>query len=110
MNIDLDRLQKVLDKTKDGLNKLDEDLQLLQLEKNYQNFISQYSPAYLSGSDWYILITYLKNESVAIKYLIPLFLLSNKQKKNNVFLSEFINSLSLITFGNRPISSTIDVI
>lgn len=84
MNIDLDRLQKVLDKTKEGLNKLDEDLQLLQLEKNYQNFISQYSPAYLSGSDWYIgpsLITYLKNESVPIKYLIPLFLLSNKQKK-----------------------------
>ena len=84
MNIDLIRLQKVLDKTKTGLDKLDEKLQLLQLEKNYQDLISQFSPAYLSGSEWYVgpsLINYLKNESIQLKYLIPLFILTNKQTK-----------------------------
>ena len=84
MNIDLIRLQKVLDKTKTGLDKLDEKLQLLQLEKNYLDLISQFSPAYLSGSEWYVgpsLINYLKNESIQLKYLIPLFILTNKQTK-----------------------------
>ena len=84
MKADLGRLQKVLDMTKQGVETLDKDLQLLQIELNYKKFISTFSPAYLSGSDWYVgpsFIEYLKTQNIPLKTLLPLLIVANSAIK-----------------------------
>ena len=51
-------LQNILDQTKQDLeplsDKIDYEYKLDQLEKEYQDKIKGFSPAYLSGSSWYV--------------------------------------------------------
>ena len=79
---DLKELQKVLDQTKKGIKKLDNDIYLLKLEETYQKYISQFSKAYVSGSDWYVgdsIIEHIKKTPVNNGLLSFLFLISNRK-------------------------------
>ena len=56
-------LNKILDDVLDELEEHEDTYCMMIAETNYQKLISKYSPAYLSGSDWYVgpsLIQYLK--------------------------------------------------
>ncbi len=84
--MDLKALQEKLNLAKIGIKDLDNEISLLQAEKQYQELISQFSPAYLSGSKWYVgtsLREYLKKQSVSTNILLPLFYLSHKLDKKN---------------------------
>ena len=84
MNKNIQELQEILRKTWIGADKLDEDLDLLQMEVEYQALISQYSTAYRSGSSWYVgpsLIEHIKQGSLAPGLLNSLFFLSYKLDK-----------------------------
>ena len=47
-------LQKILEETGQGLQALDRETQLDQLEAAYQERVAGFSPAYLAGSKWYV--------------------------------------------------------
>ena len=86
MNWDLNKLQQTLTNTQNGLNKLEDNLNLLQLEQEYQNYINQFSPAYLSGSSWYVgnsIIKYLEKKKINQGMLSAQFFISNKISNNN---------------------------
>lgn len=48
------RLQQILEETGKGLQALDRETQLDQLEAAYQERVAGFSPAYLAGSKWYV--------------------------------------------------------
>ena len=54
MNIYFTEFQDILNKNKNknkkGISDVDRNIELLKLEADYQKLISNYSPAYLSGS------------------------------------------------------------
>ena len=58
MNIYFTEFQDILNKNKNknkkGISDVDRNIELLKLEADYQKLISNYSPAYLSGSSWYV--------------------------------------------------------
>ena len=79
--MDIKKMQKILKETKEGLEKLDNNLELLKLEAEYQKYISKFSPAYLSGSPLYVgpsLIDHIKKKPLDQSMLCTLFFLSNK--------------------------------
>lgn len=81
----LEELQKVLNNTKKGIGLLNKRIDLLKLEDEYQKYISQFSKAYVSGSDWYVgesITEYLKNKKVDTGILNLLFLISHQKNQN----------------------------
>ena len=82
----IQELQNILRKTKLGVDKLGKDLDLLEMEMEYQKLISKYSPAYRSGSSWYVgpsLIEHINKSPISPGLLNTLFLLSYKFSKKN---------------------------
>lgn len=73
-NFNLNELQEKLNKSKKIIKDLDTKFdtynrkkQILQLEKEYKDLCSQFSPAYLSGCSWYVgdsLIEGTSNKSI----------------------------------------------
>ena len=54
------------------------------LEKEYQTYCSKFSPAYLSGSPWYVgpsMKEHIKNENIDLGYLSGMFYVSHKLSK-----------------------------
>ena len=87
--MDLKLLQDKLNATKSGLASLDKDIHILKMEKDYQELISKYSSAYLSGSDWYVgpsLREHLVKSKLQPNIMVPLYILSNElyKNKNNI--------------------------
>ena len=85
--MDLKLLQEKLNATKSGLASLDKEINILKMEKDYQELISKFSPAYLSGSDWYVgpsLIEHFAKSKLQPNVLVPLFIISNKLYKSDV--------------------------
>ena len=73
-------LQKTLNRSKKLCKKFDDNLELIKLETLYQKYINKFSPAYLSGSPWYIgpsLIQWINNKKINTDLLTILFYISN---------------------------------
>lgn len=82
--MDIQYLQGLLDKSKKLSEKFDRNINLLLLEKKYQEYINKFSPAYLSGSPLYVgpsLLAYIEKQHLNTDYLAFLFLISNKLDK-----------------------------
>ena len=78
---DLKKLQETLNKSKKLSKQFDKNIDILLLELEYQKYIKKFSPAYLSGSDWYVgdsIIKWLNNKKINQDYLSLLFYLSHK--------------------------------
>ena len=60
-SFNLKLMQEKLNKSKEIIKTLDDDFEYInrkkemaKLEEEYQNYCKQFSPAYLSGSPWYV--------------------------------------------------------
>ena len=79
--MDIQKMQEKLNTCQQLCKKFDDNLNLIKLETEYQNYINKFSPAYLSGSDWYVgpsLIEHINNKKINSDQLAFLFFISNK--------------------------------
>ena len=79
--MELEKLQKKLEKCRQIGCKFDQDIFFLKLEADYQKYISKFSPAYLSGSNWYVgpsLTNYIVSKRLDDGLLSLLFYISKK--------------------------------
>ena len=84
MNWDLEKLQKTLNTSKKLIGNISLQDTLLKKEIEYQNKIKKFSPAYLSGCDWYVgpsLIESLKNKKYDYTLLENIFYYHLSQSK-----------------------------
>jgi hypothetical protein len=78
---DLKKLQETLNQSKKMCDNFDRKIDLLKLEVEYQKYIKKFSPAYLSGSDWYVgdsIIQWINNQDISQDLLGLLFYWSHK--------------------------------
>jgi hypothetical protein len=74
-------LQDLLNTSKLKSKEFDKNIKLLELERNYQIYCSKFSPAYLSGSLWYVgpsIIEYINKKPIDNNLLSTLFFISHK--------------------------------
>jgi hypothetical protein len=84
MNKNIEELIKILKNTRVGLDHLKYNLNLLELEIEYQKIINKYSLAYLSGSSWYVgpsLIEYISNKQLSSELIYTLLFIAQKLNK-----------------------------
>ena len=80
-NFNIEEYQKKLDNCKKLCRDFDNNVELIKLEEKYQAYIKKFSPAYLSGSPYYVgpsLIEYIKSRPINNTLLSCLFFLSHK--------------------------------
>ena len=79
--MNLDKLQEILNKSKRLSNDFDRNIKLTILEAKYQEYITKFSPAYLSGSPIYVgpsLIEHINKQKINGDLLSFLFFVSYK--------------------------------
>ena len=79
--MDIKKMQEKLNLCHKLNKKFDDDINLIKLENAYQKYINKFSPAYLSGSPWYVgpsILSYINNKKINTDLLSFLFLISNK--------------------------------
>ncbi len=85
MDKNIEELNKILKDTKVGLDKLTYNLNLLEMEAEYQKLINKYSPAYRSGSSWYVgpsLIDHINKTPLSNGLIHTLLFIAHKLDKN----------------------------
>lgn len=84
MLMNLDKLQKTLNKSKQLSKDFDRNIKLTILEAKYQEYIRKFSPAYLSGTPIYVgpsLIEHLNKKKINGDLISYLFFISHKLGK-----------------------------